>query len=246
MANTKRTLFLFAFKRQRAKEAGVKNVKIPFGGNEFQTWCHAAVIFFFPTEKHSVTINERERGQTQMQILFCGLSASVLVFHLGLFLISLYMENKSDISNKAHQWTAAVWQEGLNLSKWFVYNWMVDSNHCKLHEQKQRVRWVNTKTTIKCSTQCDARVLTELLMVLQLLSKSKWQMPDHRKMIARNTSWYVFKAAKLDDKETAQLKDYYAFKSSPSWEKILLFCLNHPSQQTAIGWLLSPITVYSS
>lgn len=166
------------------------------------------LFFFSPTEKHSVTINERERGQTQMQILFCGLSASVLVFHLGLFLISLHMENKSDISNKAHQWTAAVWQEGLNLSKWFVYNsWMVDSNHCKPHEQKQWVRQVNTKTTIKCSTQCVARMLTELLMVLQLLPNERCQI----------TEKWLRETLKYDPgMSLKQLLDYYAFKSSPS------------------------------
>lgn len=73
--------FAFALNRQREKEAGVRNVKIPSRGNGFQTWCHAAVMVFL----HRKTQADHKRwgwgGQRQGQILFVWVSGEVFRFH---------------------------------------------------------------------------------------------------------------------------------------------------------------------
>lgn len=58
-------------------ERGVKNVKIPFGGNGFQTWCHAAVMFFF-LSLHTKTQADHKR---EWPVLSVWVSAFVFHFH---------------------------------------------------------------------------------------------------------------------------------------------------------------------
>lgn len=67
--------------REKA-EAEVKNVKIPLRGNDFQTWCHAAVTIFFSRQKNTGGAETRgESEQRQGLVLLVWVSALVFCFH---------------------------------------------------------------------------------------------------------------------------------------------------------------------
>lgn len=74
--------FAFALSRQREKEAGVKNVKIPSVVMTSRPDV-MQLLWFFSTEKHRLTIKVGEGGggQRQGQILFVWVSVEVFRFH---------------------------------------------------------------------------------------------------------------------------------------------------------------------
>lgn len=114
-------LICFCFFPQKPEtdggRAGVKTAQMLFAGNGFQTWCHAAVIFFSLLRKTQADQKKR-RGSVRKErrLLLCGfVCTSAWVFHLGLFasshkhrsLVFLHAWKRKigDTSfRRAHQW----------------------------------------------------------------------------------------------------------------------------------------------
>lgn len=92
---------LFPKAKHRSRESRELNVKMLFGSNDFQTWCHAAVIFFSP-EKHRLTSKVEKCEGRETKSVMWSVCMSELLFHF-----------KSALLTNTEAWFEHVWKINL-------------------------------------------------------------------------------------------------------------------------------------